>query len=82
NFDQNAVADHSTPFDPSNPSFVNEKRNVLAESSRIGRGQVSDLDTLNVEDFDGVILPGGYGVPINFGSNFSDPKAFEVHPLV
>lgn len=35
-----------------------EKRNVLEESARIARGDISDLKTLNVADHDAVIIPG------------------------
>ncbi len=38
-----------------------ETRNVLAESARIARGDIVDLDTLRAEDFDALILPGGFG---------------------
>ena len=35
-----------------------EKRNVLQESARIARGDVSDLDKIDVAAFDAVIIPG------------------------
>lgn len=38
-----------------------ETRNTLIESARIARGQIQDLRELNPADFDGVVLPGGYG---------------------
>ncbi len=38
-----------------------EKRNALAESARIARGQVQDLKQLKVQDFDALVMPGGYG---------------------
>lgn len=43
-----------------------EKRNVLVESARIARGDVQPLSQLKVEDFDALILPGGFGVAKNF----------------
>jgi enhancing lycopene biosynthesis protein 2 len=39
-----------------------ETRNALVESARISRGQIRDLEELNVEEFDAVVFPGGYGV--------------------
>ena len=42
-----------------------EKRNVLVEAARIARGKIADLKTLKVEDFDAVILPGGFGAAKN-----------------
>jgi len=44
---------------------VLEERNVLVESARIARGKIHALDELRVEDFDALILPGGFGVVTN-----------------
>uniref|UniRef100_A0A672FDL0 Glutamine amidotransferase-like class 1 domain-containing protein 3A, mitochondrial n=2 Tax=Salarias fasciatus TaxID=181472 RepID=A0A672FDL0_SALFA len=58
------------------------KRNILQESARIGRGEVTDLAKLDDTQFDAVILPGGFGV----GKNLSDwavkSKGFSVQPQV
>lgn len=43
-----------------------EARNVLEESARIARGNVKPLSELVVDDFDAIILPGGFGVAKNF----------------
>jgi len=43
-----------------------ETRNVLVESARIARGKVSDLNEANADNFDALILPGGFGVAKNF----------------
>jgi enhancing lycopene biosynthesis protein 2 len=42
-----------------------ESRNVLEEAARIARGKVQPLAQARVEDFDAIILPGGYGVAKN-----------------
>ncbi len=42
-----------------------EVRNVLVESARINRGDVEDLCELRVDDFDALIVPGGFGVAKN-----------------
>ena len=42
-----------------------ETRNVLVESARLCRGNCKSLDELNVEDYDGLILPGGFGAAKN-----------------
>lgn len=42
-----------------------ETRNVLVESARLCRGNIKPLTDLNVEDFDGLIFPGGFGVAKN-----------------
>jgi enhancing lycopene biosynthesis protein 2 len=47
-----------------------ESRNVLVESARIARGNVKDLRDADVEDFDALIVPGGFGAAKNL-SNFA-----------
>lgn len=43
-----------------------EQRNVLTEAARICRGAILPLAELKAEDFDALILPGGFGVAKNF----------------
>jgi enhancing lycopene biosynthesis protein 2 len=47
---------------------MNEKRNVLIESARIARGDIKDLKEFRVEDFCGIILPGGFGAAKNLST--------------
>ncbi|MGE8148489.1 isoprenoid biosynthesis glyoxalase ElbB [Pseudomonas frederiksbergensis] len=47
-----------------------ESRNVLVESARIARGNIKDLREASVEDFDALIVPGGFGAAKNL-SNFA-----------
>jgi enhancing lycopene biosynthesis protein 2 len=42
-----------------------ERRNVLVESARIARGEIKNLKEARAEDFDGLVLPGGFGVATN-----------------
>lgn len=42
-----------------------ETRNVLVESARIARGNIKPLSEYDPEEFDALILPGGYGVAKN-----------------
>ena len=54
-----------------------ETRNVLIESARIARGRIQDLADAKADDFDAVLLPGGFGAALNlcdFGVNGSDCK--------
>jgi len=61
---------------------IEEKRNVLVESARIARGDCKDLKELKVESFDGVVVPGGFGVAKNL-SDYADKKAdFSIDPEV
>ena len=47
-----------------------ESRNVLVESARIARGEVKDIREASAEDFDALIVPGGFGAAKNL-SNFA-----------
>ena len=47
---------------------MNEQRNVLIESARIARGQISALATFNPDSVDALILPGGFGAAKNLSS--------------
>ena len=60
--DQAVVINHQTGKE------MSEQRNVLIESGRITRGKTRDVRELKADDFDAVILPGGFGV----ASNLSD----------
>ncbi|WP_027965926.1 isoprenoid biosynthesis glyoxalase ElbB [Halomonas halocynthiae] len=51
-----------------------ETRNVLVEAARLARGEISALDELSVDDYDAVIVPGGFGVAKNL-SNFAEAGA-------
>jgi len=53
-----------------NGEEMTETRNVLVESARIARGKIEAIDKLNVEDFDAVVFPGGFGAAKNL-SNFA-----------
>lgn len=44
------------------------ERNVLVESARIARGKIKDLKEANADDFDALILPGGYGAAKNLSN--------------
>ncbi|WP_325891174.1 isoprenoid biosynthesis glyoxalase ElbB [Grimontia sp. NTOU-MAR1] len=45
-----------------------ETRNVLVEAARIARGDVKPLSELNVNEFDALLLPGGFGVAKNLST--------------
>lgn len=42
-----------------------ESRNVLVEAARIARGEIKPVTECRVEDFDALILPGGFGAAKN-----------------
>ncbi|MGV8919380.1 MAG: isoprenoid biosynthesis glyoxalase ElbB [Pseudomonas sp.] len=47
-----------------------ESRNVLVESARIARGAIKDIREADADDFDALIIPGGFGAAKNL-SNFA-----------
>ncbi|MCS2610943.1 isoprenoid biosynthesis glyoxalase ElbB [Halomonas dongshanensis] len=67
--EQHHVIDHRTQ-----EVSEGEVRNVLTESARLARGDVSALDELSADDFDAVFVPGGFGVAKNL-SDFAEAGA-------
>ncbi|MDU9391099.1 isoprenoid biosynthesis glyoxalase ElbB [Pseudomonas japonica] len=59
-----------------------ESRNVLVESARIARGNIKDLREADVDDFDALIVPGGFGAAKNLSSFAVDGPGCTVHPDV
>jgi enhancing lycopene biosynthesis protein 2 len=43
----------------------NETRNVLVESARIARGDVEDISEFYIDEWDALIVPGGFGAAKN-----------------
>lgn len=54
----------------------------MVESARISRGNVKDLIKLNVEDYDALIIPGGFGVAKNLSDFAIAGQKMEVDPDV
>ena len=44
---------------------MKEERNVLIESARIARGKISPMSAFNAEEFDALLIPGGFGAAKN-----------------
>jgi len=62
NIDQAHVINHMTGQE------MNETRNVLVEAARITRGKIIDVAAANPDDYDALIMPGGFGVAKNISS--------------
>lgn len=60
--DQHHVVNHITGEE------MDEKRNVLIESARIARGAISPLSNFVAADFDGLLIPGGFGAAKNLSN--------------
>jgi enhancing lycopene biosynthesis protein 2 len=59
-----------------------ESRNVLVESARIARGEVKDIAEANAEDFDALIVPGGFGAAKNLSNFAIEGAACSINPQV
>jgi len=58
------------------------KRNVLVESARIARGEISDIKTVSAADLDAIVFPGGFGAAKNLCSFAFEGEKGSVHPEV
>lgn len=76
NTDQHHVINHLTGEE------MDETRNVMVESARIARGNVIDLKAYNPGEFDGLLLPGGFGAAKNLSSWAFDAADASVLPEV
>jgi enhancing lycopene biosynthesis protein 2 len=47
---------------------MNDKRNVFIESARIARGSIRKLNEFKADDFDAIIIPGGFGAAKNLST--------------
>ncbi len=59
-----------------------ESRNVLVESARIARGHISKLSSLNIDRFDAVVFPGGFGAAKNLCTYAVDGAHCDIDPEV
>lgn len=61
---------------------MDEARNVLVESARIARGNITDIAAVTAADMDGLIIPGGFGAAKNLSDFAVQGQAATVHPQV
>ncbi|GAA5315926.1 MAG: isoprenoid biosynthesis glyoxalase ElbB [Candidatus Pelagadaptatus aseana] len=59
-----------------------ESRNVLVEAARIARGHVADIANAKAEDYDAVIVPGGFGAAKNLSDFAVKGPELTVNPDV
>jgi len=65
-----------------NGKEMDEKRNVLIEAARIARGKIKPLTEYRAEDYDALLLPGGFGVAKNLCTYAFDGTDFSVDKIV
>jgi len=61
---------------------MDETRNVLVESARIARGNITDLNEFDPEKFDGLLFPGGFGAAKNLSTWAFESAGASVLPEV
>lgn len=59
-----------------------ETRNMMIEAARIARGEIQDLKAYKAEDFDGLMIPGGFGAAKNLFTYAIDGVNAKVNPDV
>ncbi|MCD6354731.1 MAG: isoprenoid biosynthesis glyoxalase ElbB [Prolixibacteraceae bacterium] len=74
NVEQAQVVNHLTGEE------MPETRNVLVEAARIARGNIQPITAYEVEEYDAIIFPGGFGVAKNLCSFAFDGVNCKVNP--
>lgn len=74
---QKQVIDHTTGNEAED-----EDRNVMVEASRISRGDILPLDSIDTASYDIFIYVGGFGVAKNLSSYAFDGPSYDVDPSV
>jgi enhancing lycopene biosynthesis protein 2 len=77
NVDQAGVTNHL-----SKSPMAGERRNVLVESARIARGDITDLAKVRAADIDALVFPGGFGAAKNLCTFATDGPECSVNPEV
>ncbi|MDL5049676.1 isoprenoid biosynthesis glyoxalase ElbB [Oscillatoria amoena NRMC-F 0135] len=60
NYNQHHVINHT------NGQEMPETRNILIEAARIARGNIKDIEGFDINEIDGLVMPGGFGAAKNF----------------
>ncbi|RRJ82479.1 isoprenoid biosynthesis glyoxalase ElbB [Aestuariirhabdus litorea] len=61
---------------------MSEERNVLVEAARLARGKIKPLDQLDVELFEALIIPGGFGAAKNLSDFAFKGQQLSVLPVL
>lgn len=73
NINQHHVINHLTGEE------MKETRNVLIESARLVRGNISDLKEYDPSEFDALVIPGGFGAAKNLSNYAFKGKDMDVN---
>lgn len=76
NYNQHHVVNHT------NGQEMPETRNILVEAARIARGNIKDIETLDINEIDGLVMPGGFGAAKNFSKWAFQGAAGDINPII
>lgn len=76
NIEQMHVINHLTG------KTTSENRNVLVEAARIARGDIQDINKANINEFDAIVLPGGFGAAKNLCNYATEGLDCKFNPVV
>lgn len=75
-YDQHHVINHTTGEE------MPETRNILVEAARIARGNIKDIAGFDINEIDGLAIPGGFGAAKNFSKWAFQGAAGEINETV
>jgi enhancing lycopene biosynthesis protein 2 len=61
---------------------IGEKRNILKESARIARGEIKSINKTSIDDFDALVIPGGFGAAKNLNRWAFEGPDGDIDPAV
>jgi enhancing lycopene biosynthesis protein 2 len=61
---------------------MDESRNVLIEAARIARGNIHDIASIQMKNYDGLVIPGGFGAAKNLNQWAINGPEGEIDPDV
>ena len=67
-------------IDHTSGNEMDESRNVFVESARIARGDIKRVDEVDVSDYDGLVMPGGFGTAKNITTWAFNGPAGDIEP--
>lgn len=63
-------------------SETGEKRDIFAESARIARGNILDVENYKASDYDALVIPGGMGAARNLSTYAYAGEQMQVLPVI
>ncbi|MGC6455174.1 MAG: isoprenoid biosynthesis glyoxalase ElbB [Coraliomargaritaceae bacterium] len=59
-----------------------ESRNVLTESARLARGEIIEIESLDIKAQDAIIFPGGFGAAKNLCNYAFEGSSYSTQPII